>query len=116
YQQIHANEIVLLAYYIAAINIESVYHALLTQNEQADEAKKQGYQPFKGICLTDTFQLYEKEDLIDAILEENSARRKRQKKLDIQVIIGNPPYSAGQTSANDNNANIAYPLLDQRIS
>src|SRR5699024_968301 len=51
-----------------------------------------------------------------AILEENSARRKRQKKLDIQVIIGNPPYSAGQTSANDNNANIAYPLLDQRIS
>ncbi|MFU2078653.1 DEAD/DEAH box helicase, partial [Avibacterium endocarditidis] len=116
YQQIHANEIVLLAYYIAAINIESVYHALLTQNEQADEAKKQGYQPFKGICLTDTFQLYEKEDLVDAILEENSARRKRQKKLDIQVIIGNPPYSAGQTSTNDNNANVAYPLLDQRIS
>ncbi|MDA3978724.1 DEAD/DEAH box helicase family protein [Gallibacterium sp. AGMB14963] len=116
YQQIHANEIVLLAYYIAAINIESVYHALLAQNEQADEAKKQGYQPFKGICLTDTFQLYEKEDLVDAILEENSARRKRQKKLDIQVIIGNPPYSAGQTNANDNNANVAYPLLDQRIS
>ena len=116
YQQIHANEIVLLAYYIAAINIESVYHALLAQNAQADKAKKQGYQPFKGICLTDTFQLYEKEDLVDAILEENSARRKRQKKLDIQVIIGNPPYSAGQTSANDNNANVAYPLLDQRIS
>ena len=116
YQQIHANEIVLLAYYIAAINIESVYHALLAQNQQADKAKKQGYQPFKGICLTDTFQLYEKEDLVDAILEENSARRKRQKKLDIQVIIGNPPYSAGQTNANDNNANVAYPLLDQRIS
>ncbi|KGQ63868.1 damage-inducible protein [Gallibacterium anatis 4895] len=116
YQQIHANEIVLLAYYIAAINIESVYHALLAQNAQADEAKKQGYQPFKGICLTDTFQLYEKEDLVDAILEENSARRKRQKKLDIQVIIGNPPYSARQTNANDNNANVAYPLLDQRIS
>ncbi|UZD16249.1 DEAD/DEAH box helicase family protein [Gallibacterium anatis] len=115
YQQIHANEIVLLAYYIAAINIESVYHALLAQNEQVDEAIKQGYQPFKGICLTDTFQLYEKEDLVDAILEENSARRKRQKKLDIQVIIGNPPYSAGQTSANDNNANVAYPLLDKRI-
>ncbi|OBW95237.1 damage-inducible protein [Gallibacterium anatis] len=116
YQQIHANEIVLLAYYIAAINIESVYHALLAQNEQADKTKKQSYQPFKGICLTDTFQLDEKEDLIDEILEENSARRKRQKKLDIQVIIGNPPYSAGQTSANDNNANVAYPLLDQRIS
>ncbi|KGQ63194.1 damage-inducible protein [Gallibacterium anatis 7990] len=116
YQQIHANEIVLLAYYIAAINIESVYHALLAQNEQADKTKKQSYQPFKGICLTDTFQLYEKEDLVDAILEENSARRKRQQKLDIQVIIGNPPYSAKQTAANDNNANIAYPLLDQRIT
>ncbi|KGQ42233.1 damage-inducible protein [Gallibacterium anatis IPDH697-78] len=120
YQQIHANEIVLLAYYIAAINIESVYHALLAQNaslnETENETENQPYQPFAGICLTDTFQMYEKEDLVDAILEENSARRKRQQKLDIQVIIGNPPYSAGQTSANDNNANIAYPLLDQRIA
>ncbi|MFZ7249949.1 DEAD/DEAH box helicase [Avibacterium avium] len=120
YQQIHANEIVLLAYYIAAINIESVYHALLAQNaslnETENETENQPYQPFAGICLTDTFQMYEKEDLVDAILEENSARRKRQQKLDIQVIIGNPPYSAGQTSTNDNNANIAYPLLDQRIT
>jgi predicted helicase len=73
------------------------------------------YQPFEGICLTDTFQLYEKEDLIDQILVQNSARRKRQKKLDIRVIIGNPPYSAGQTSANDNNQNVAYPYLDERI-
>ena len=103
--QIHANEIVLLAYYIAAINIESVYHDIVGGE----------YQPFEGICLTDTFQLYEKEDLVDQVLVVNSARRKKQKKLDIRVIIGNPPYSAGQASANDNNQNVAYSGLDEKI-
>jgi predicted helicase len=103
--EIHANELVLLAYYIAAINIEAVYHGIVGGN----------YQPFEGICLTDTFQMYEKEDLVDALLVDNSARRNRQKKLDIRVIIGNPPYSEGQTNENDNNANIAYPHLDSRI-
>lgn len=103
--QIHANEIVLLAYYIAAINIESVYHDIVGGE----------YQPFEGICLTDTFQLYEKEDLVDQVLVQNSARRKRQKKLDIRVIIGNPPYSAGQNSANDNNQNVPYAGLDEKI-
>lgn len=103
--EIHANEIVLLAYYIAAINIEAVYHSIAGGN----------YQPFEGICLTDTFQLYEKEDLVDTLLEKNSARRKRQKKLDIRVIMGNPPYSVGQKSENDNNDNVGYPHLDGRI-
>jgi len=103
--EIHANEIVLLAYYIAAINIEAVYHSIVGGS----------YQPFEGICLTDTFQLYEKEDLVDALLVQNSARRKRQKKLDIRVIIGNPPYSVGQGDANANNQNVAYPHLDSRI-
>lgn len=103
--EIHANELVLLAYYIAAINIEAVYHSQII-----DE-----YTPFEGICLTDTFQMYEKEDLVDQVLVDNSARRKRQKLLDIQVIIGNPPYSAGQESANDDNQNIKYPNLDDRI-
>lgn len=103
--QIHANELVLLAYYIAAINIEAVYHSLVGGD----------YVPFEGICLTDTFQMYEKEDLVDVLLDQNSARRKKQQQLDIRVIIGNPPYSAGQTSANDNNANVAYPHLDSRI-
>lgn len=118
--EIHANEIVLLAYYIAAINIEAVYHAILTGNSNGAESLPEKdntipYTPFEGICLTDTFQMYEKEDLVDQILVENSHRRKRQKKLDIRVIIGNPPYSAGQESANDNNQNIAYPHLDERI-
>ncbi|MHA6896222.1 DEAD/DEAH box helicase [Ralstonia pseudosolanacearum] len=104
--EIHANEIVLLAYYISCINIESVYHGIVGGK----------YQPFEGICLTDTFQLHEKEDLVDAVLAQNSARRKRQKKLDIRVIIGNPPYSIGQASANDNNQNVAYAHLDERIA
>ncbi|SJM92052.1 DEAD/DEAH box helicase [Crenothrix polyspora] len=103
--EIHANEIVLLAYYIAAINIEAVYHELVGG----------AYQPFNGICLTDTFQLYEKDDLVSQILVDNSARRTKQKALDIRVIIGNPPYSTGQDSANDNNANVTYESLDGKI-
>lgn len=103
--EIHANEIVLLAYYIAAINIEAVYHGLIGGK----------YQPFEGICLTDTFQMYEKEDLVDSLLVDNSARRKRQKKLDIRVIVGNPPYSSGQDSANDINENVVYKGLDEKI-
>lgn len=104
--EIHANEIVLLAYYIAAINIEQVYHNIMGGD----------YVPFEGICLTDTFALYEKDDLVSEVLADNSTRRRKQKKLDIRVIVGNPPYSAGQTSANDNNANIGYPTLDASIS
>ncbi len=104
--ELHANEIVLLAYYIASINIESVYHAVIGGN----------YKPFEGICLTDTFQLNEKsEDLITPQLADNNHRRKIQKKLPIRVFIGNPPYSAGQTSGNDNNQNIKYPKLDKSI-
>lgn len=102
---IHANEIVLLAYYIAAINIEAVYHSVVGGE----------YEPFQGICLTDTFQLYEKDDLLSDFLPVNSNRRTRQKALDIRVIMGNPPYSAGQASANDNNQNVAYENLDTRI-
>lgn len=102
--EIHANEIVLLAYYIAAINIEAVYHGLAGGE----------YQPFNGICLTDTFRLNE-EDMISQMLADNSERRKRQQRLDIRVIMGNPPYSVGQDNVNDNNQNVAYPHLDGRI-
>lgn len=103
--QIHCNEIVLLAYYIAAINIEAVFHDIVGGD----------YQPFEGICLADTFQLYEKDDLISEIMVANSDRRKKQKALDIKVIIGNPPYSVGQKSENDNNDNVTYMRLDERI-
>lgn len=108
--EIHANEIVLLAYYIASINIETVYHDQIKILDTNLE-----YSPFEGICLTDTFEMYEKDDLVSNVLIDNSTRRKRQKELDIRVIIGNPPYSAGQESENDNNANVKYPHLDERI-
>ena len=104
-QEIHANEIVLLAYYIAAINIEAVYHGIMGGD----------YVPFEGICLTDTFQMYERDDLIAHYMPDNSERRRRQKEQDIRVIVGNPPYSAGQKSENDDAANVAYTDLDERI-
>lgn len=103
--EIHANEIVLLAYYIAAINIEAAYHDMAGG----------GYLPFEGICLTDTFQMYEKDDLISEQLVENSERRKRQKALDIRVIMGNPPYAIGQKEESEDTKKVSYPSLDDRI-
>lgn len=110
--EIHANEIVLLAYYIAAVNIETVYHEL-AQGELNKDAR---YEPFKGILLTDTFQMYEQErDMIANLLPDNSERRTRQKSQDITVVLGNPPYSGGQKSANDNAGNVEYSKLDDAI-
>jgi predicted helicase len=105
--EIHANEVVLLAYYIAAINIESVYQDLVKENQ---------YQPFQGMVLTDTFQLYEQEkDMVANLLPDNSNRRTEQKERDITVVMGNPPYSVGQKSANDEAENIKYLNLDSRV-
>lgn len=108
---IHANEIVLLAYYIAAINIEETFHEL---------SEKKEYTPFDGIVLTDTFQLYdnkyENNEYILDTLEENNARANRQKELPITVCIGNPPYSVGQKSQNDNAQNLKYKNLDSAIA
>jgi len=106
--EIHANEIVLLAYYIAAINIEAVYQ---------DIAMEGKYQPFNGIVLTDTFQLYEQDkDMVANLLPDNSERRTAQRKRNITIIVGNPPYSAGQRSENDDIPNVPYENLDGRIS
>jgi predicted helicase len=112
-QELFANEIVLLSYYIAAINIETVF---------AEEAAKhdlgQGYVPFEGMALTDTFQLNESDGQVESneFFPENSERVKRQKYQDIRVIVMNPPYSGGQSSANENNQNQRYPRLDASIS
>jgi predicted helicase len=103
--EIHANEIVLLAYYIAAMNIEATYHSI----------SGKAYTPFEGICLTDTFEMYESDDMVAALMADNSERRSKQKALDIRVIIGNPPYSVGQKSGNDNASNIVYSELDEKI-
>lgn len=104
--ELHANEIMLLAYYIAAVNIEATYHALTDGD----------YTPFDGIALTDTFQISEASDQADtSLFPVNNTRIEAQLATPIEVIVGNPPYSVGQTSANDNNANIKYPTLDGRI-
>ncbi|MDQ1053066.1 putative helicase [Arthrobacter sp. SORGH_AS 212] len=117
-QELHANELLLMAYYIAAINIEATVHGLL--EEQATvEGKDVGevpYLPFDGIVLTDTFQMTEDGDTLDDfVFTSNNDRVKAQNALDIRVIIGNPPYSVGQSSGNDNNANLKYPTLDESI-
>lgn len=105
-KELHANEIILLAYYIAAINIEETYHHLA----------EGGYKPFEGIVLTDTFQMTEGKGTLDEkMFPENNKRVARQNKNDIRVIIGNPPYSAGQTSENDSNKNLKYLQLDKAI-
>ncbi|MCH8568980.1 MAG: DEAD/DEAH box helicase family protein [Balneolales bacterium] len=113
--EIHANEIVLLAYYIAAVNIENAYH---DQKAVAERTSEGEYEPFDGIVLTDTFQLGETDEsqkLFSEMFPQNSARVARQKKAPVRVIMGNPPYSVGQKSANDNAANQKYDLLDARI-
>jgi predicted helicase len=108
--EIYANEIVLLAYYIAAVNIENAYHDVMEQTE---------YNAFDGICLTDTFQLGESDDsekMFSEMFPQNSERVAKQKKAPLRVIIGNPPYSIGQKSANDNAQNQSYPILDGKIA
>ncbi len=115
--EIHANEIVLLAYYIAAINIENAFHDATPDPD--DGIGKSKYIPFDGIVLTDTFQLGESEDgekLFSEMFPQNSKRVQRQKKAPLRIIMGNPPYSIGQKSANDNAQNQSYPKLDGRIS
>jgi predicted helicase len=109
--EIHANEIVLLAYYIAAVNIENAFHDMMGDGTP--------YKAFDGICLTDTFQLGETDAsavLFSEMFPQNSERVSAQKKTPLRVIIGNPPYSVGQKSANDNAQNQSYTKLDGRIA
>lgn len=115
--EIHANEIVLLAYYIAAVNIENAYHDATLSDE--DGIGKAQYTPFDGIVLTDTFQLSETGEgnkMFSEMFPKNSERVAKQKKAPLRVIIGNPPYSIGQKSANDNAQNQKYDFLDSRIA
>lgn len=138
--ELHACEIVLLAYYIASINIENTYHGFLAEqirkknqsektkihdygyevqnvaeSEPAYEAKV-AYKPFEGICLTDTFQMGEdNNELLEEVFPQNSKRVNKLKKTPITVIIGNPPYSIGQKSVSDNAENEHYPNLENQI-
>ena len=104
--EIHANEILLLPYYIASINIESAFHDRISGN----------YQPFQGIAFTDTFNLDEQEhDNVIPLFQANNQRIKRQKDTDITVVVMNPPYSIGQKSENDANKNTVHPRLRKRV-
>ena len=109
-QELHANEMVLLAYYIAAINIETTYQ---------EQAKATTYTPFEGIVLTDTFEsreYHQTPHLSADFTPSNNARLEHQKQQDIRVIIGNPPWSLRQHSENDDNQNRVYERLRQRVS
>lgn len=153
-RELHANEILLMAYYIAAINIEATFHALESEStsgqsvagseaihprsERSSDRSRQArpasepatlspspesvlsqgsqYRPFGGIVLTDTFQMSEDGDTLDErMFTSNNDRVVEQNALDIRVIVGNPPYSVGQTSENDDNANLSYFTLDASI-
>jgi len=116
--ELHATEVMLLAYYVAAVNIETTYHALVQdQHHRAGHPDAVvAYEPFEGIALADTFQTTEDKGTLDGDpFKANNARIERQNHAPIHVVIGNPPYSVGQTSANDLNANLKYPALDRRI-
>ena len=105
-EEMHANEVVLLAYYIAAVNIAEAYRG--RRGADAD------HEPFGGIVLADTFNL----NTVQAstfLLSENSERAKRQEQAPIQVIVGNPPWSAKQASVADDNPNVSYPEMEGRI-
>ena len=106
HSEMYASEIVLLAYYIASINIEEAYRAGVDPEE---------YEPFPGLALTDTFDMVDRRDEIAGVMPENSERRERQIKSDIMVIVGNPPWSKGQRSENDAAQNQSYPKLHHRI-
>lgn len=105
--EIHCNEIMLLAYYIASINIEHAFHSRVGGD----------YTTFPGAVLTDTFRLNKGNEPLDLdLFIENSERILRQMDTPIHVLIGNPPWSALQRSENDNNKNESYPTLDARIA
>ncbi len=107
--EIHCNEVEILPYYIANLNIEFTY-----------KQKTQKYEPFENICFVDTldntgFHFKNKQVSLYNIGEENIERIKRQNKKKISVIIGNPPYNANQSVVNENNPNRKYPFIDKRI-
>ena len=106
--ELHANEIVPLAYYIAGINIEQAYHG---------RTGTDAYEAFDGLCLTDTFQQSERSGgkRLAELFPQNDRRLERLSNLDVRVIVGNPPYSARQKSQDDNASNLRYPILDARI-
>lgn len=108
--ELHASEIMPLAYYVASMNLESVFY----ERCPIDDPSK--YEPNKVLIWTDTFADHTKADLFKTSLAENNQRLKTVLESDIRVIIGNPPYSVGQESQNDDNQNEHYEVLDARLA
>ena len=107
--ELWANEIVLLAYYIAAVHIEEAFRGRTGEGAE--------YEPFRGIALTDTFNLQSHSGRLPGMwLPDNSERVARQRAAPIQVIVGNPPWSTGQRSSADENPNVEYPALERRVA
>jgi predicted helicase len=105
-QQLFANEVMLLPYYIASLNIEHAYFERTGR-----------YEPFEGLCFVDTLDLAEGEQMrFSFMTEQNTARVERQKAAPITIIIGNPPYNVGQLNENDNNKNRKYEVIDKRLA
>jgi predicted helicase len=107
--ELHANEVAILPYYISNLNIEATY-----------KQKTGQYAEFENLCFVDTldnlgFKRSRQNDLFNPFTEENSKRIMRQNSKKIAVVIGNPPYNANQQNENDNNKNRAYAEIDQRI-
>lgn len=114
--ELFATEIMLLAYYVATVNIETTYQGLMQERAKRVGFEDPEYAPFRGIALADTFQVHEEDDALNLdVFQDNNERIERQKNAPIHVIVGNPPYSVGQRNANDFNANLKYPALDRRI-
>jgi predicted helicase len=104
HKELHCNEVMLLPYYIASMNIEHEFYE-----------RTGNYETFEGICLVDTFELAEAQQ-ISFFSTENTARVERQKRAPIRVVIGNPPYNAWQLNENDNNKNRKYEVMDKRVA
>ncbi len=102
-RELHCNEVMLLPYYIASMNIEHEFYETMG-----------AYRPFEGICLVDTFELAEDRQL-PLFAPENTQRVESQKGNPMFVVIGNPPYNVGQINENDNNKNRKYPTMDARV-
>ena len=101
---LHCNEVMLLPYYIASLNIEQEFFQ-----------RTGTYLPFEGITLSDTFELLE-QDQAELFTRENTERVQKQKAADMFVVVGNPPYNMGQVNDSDNNRNRKYEIMDERIT
>ena len=101
--ELHCNEVLLLPYYIASMNIEHYFYNTTGR-----------YQPFEGICYVDTFETVEDRQLV-FFPPKNTERVAKQKETPMFVVIGNPPYNDGQVNENDNNKNRKYKVMDKLV-